>query len=226
MNRTAWLIFFLIITAADIFAIAIGNSDLRWGTKIFIVPLLMGWLISSLPLIKPAIHKWVIAALIFSWGGDVLLMLEPQNSIFFILGLVSFLVAHICYIVFFQRIKKEEKVKTNWLLILPVPVYYTLLIIFLFPHLGNLKLPVLIYGAVISTMLAFALHMQQIMYKAAGTKMMMGAILFIISDSVLAINKFYQSFGGAGIVIMLTYAFAQLLIVSGVITYIRQTSAD
>jgi uncharacterized membrane protein YhhN len=225
MNRTAWLIFFLIITTADIFAIATGNNDLRWGTKIFIVPSLVGWLISCLHVIKPHLYKWVVAALIFSWSGDVLLMLEPQNSIFFISGLVSFLIAHSCYIYFFQLVKKREKAKTNWLLIFPVLIYYSALIIFLLPHLGNLKLPVVIYGAVISSMLAFALHMRQITYKVAGTKMMMGAILFIISDSVLAFNKFYQPFAGAGIVIMLTYAFAQLLIVSGVITYIRQTAA-
>jgi uncharacterized membrane protein YhhN len=225
MNRKTWLILFFIVLAADIFAIATGNNDLRWGTKIFIVPSLVGWLISSLHVVKPHLYKWVVAALIFSWSGDVLLMLEPENSIFFILGLVSFLIAHICYIDFFQLVKKREKVKTNWLLTLPVLIYYLALIILLFPRLGNLKLPVVIYGAVISSMLAFALHMQLITNKAAGTKMMLGAILFIISDSVLAFNKFYQPFAGAGIVIMLTYAFAQLLIVSGVITYIRQTAA-
>jgi len=223
MNRTTWLIFFLIITAADVFTIETGNDSLRWFTKILIIPLLMGWLISSLSLINSKIYKWVIAALLFSWAGDILLMLESKNSIFFIFGLVSFLIAHICYIVFFQEVKKKEKIKTNWLLLLPVFIYYLSLIIFLFPHLGDLKIPVIIYGAVISTMLAFALHMQRINYRAGGTNMMLGAILFIISDSVLAINKFYQPFDVAGIIIMLTYAFAQLLIVSGVIKYARQT---
>jgi uncharacterized membrane protein YhhN len=216
-----WLILFFIITAIDLFAIASGNNDLRWFTKILIVPLLIGYLISSLALIKSRIHKWVIAALVFSWGGDVLLMLEPKNNIFFILGLVSFLIAHICYIDFFQVLKRRETIKTNWLLILPVIVYYLALIIFLFPYLGDLKLPVIIYGAVISTMLALALHMQRVKYGNAGFYMMAGAVLFIISDSVLAVNKFYKPFEWGSVITMITYAFAQLLIVIGVIKYIR-----
>jgi uncharacterized membrane protein YhhN len=226
MNRTLWLVLFFIITAADIFAITTDNDDLRWLTKPFIIPLLIGYLVSSLTLVKSKVHKWVIAALVFSWGGDVLLMLEPQNSNFFIYGLVSFLIAHICYIDFFQVVKRKEKIKTNWLFILPVLVYYAGLISLLFPYLKDLKIPVIIYGAVISTMLAFALHMLAMKYKNAAMNMMIGAVLFIASDSVLALNKFYKPFEGAGIVIMLTYAVAQLFIVAGVIKYIRASTHD
>jgi uncharacterized membrane protein YhhN len=225
MNRTSWIILFLIITAADIFAIASGNEDLRWFTKTFILPILFGFIFSSLAIIKSFVHKWVLAALVFSWIGDVLLMAEPYNSKFFIFGLISFLIAHICYIDFFQVVKKKEGVKTNLLLVLPVVVYYIALIGLLYSHLGVLKIPVIVYGAVISAMLAFALHMAFIKYKDAGGSMMLGAILFILSDSVLAINKFYQPFQYADIIIMITYAFAQLFIVLGVIKYIRKSTA-
>ena len=54
--------------------------------------------------------------------------------------------------------------------------------------------------------------------------MMTGALLFVISDSVLAVNKFYYSFEWAGVVIMLTYGLAQLFICEGAIKYI--TSID
>jgi uncharacterized membrane protein YhhN len=50
--------------------------------------------------------------------------------------------------------------------------------------------------------------------------MMTGALLFVVSDSTLAINKFYQSFEIAGVVIMLTYGLAQLFIVEGANRYI------
>jgi uncharacterized membrane protein YhhN len=226
MNRTLWLVLFFVITAADIFAIATDNDDLRWLTKPFIILLLIGYLVSSLTLVKSKVHKWVIAALVFSWGGDVLLMLEPQNSSFFIYGLVSFLIAHICYIDFFQVVKRKEKIKTNWLFVFLVLIYYVGLIVLLFSHLGELKVPVIIYGAVISTMLALALHMPAMKYKTAGMNMIIGAALFIVSDSVLAINKFYKPFEGAGVVIMFTYAFAQLLIVAGVIKYIRVSTVN
>jgi len=50
--------------------------------------------------------------------------------------------------------------------------------------------------------------------------MVAGAVLFIMSDSILAINKFYQSFEVAGLGIMLTYGMAQLFIVEGAARYI------
>ena len=221
MKRTIWLVLFIAFTAADIFLIISNIDDNRWFTKIFIMPMLAGYLIASLESNKTIIFKWTITALIFSWAGDVLLMLEPQNNIFFIFGLVAFLIAHICYINFFKIVKHKEKIRTNWLLVVPIVVYYLSLIILLFSYLGNLKLPVIIYGFVISTMFALALHMQQLSQRKAGMSMMLGAILFIISDSVLAINKFYQQFDLAGVIIMLTYALAQLLIVLGAVRYIK-----
>jgi uncharacterized membrane protein YhhN len=60
--------------------------------------------------------------------------------------------------------------------------------------------------------------------KNAGKWMMIGALLFVISDSVLAVNKFYQAFEAAGIVIMLTYGLAQFLIVEGAVRYIRSSN--
>ncbi len=91
---------------------------------------------------------------------------------------------------------------------------------FLSPYLGALKLPVRIYGIVISFMLMLAMHMLFIKNKIAGKWMMAGALLFIISDSALAINKFYQAFELADILVILTYGLAQLFIVEGASRYI------
>ena len=54
--------------------------------------------------------------------------------------------------------------------------------------------------------------------------LVIGSFLFIISDSLLAINKFYQPFGYAGIAIMLSYGIAQLLITLGAVRYITSAS--
>ncbi|MET0394586.1 MAG: lysoplasmalogenase, partial [Chitinophagaceae bacterium] len=85
---------------------------------------------------------------------------------------------------------------------------------------GPMELPVKVYGIVISSMCMLALHMPYLGNKPAGRLMMAGALLFVLSDSVLAINKFYQPFDAAGLVIMLTYGLAQLLIVQGAVSYI------
>jgi uncharacterized membrane protein YhhN len=211
------------MSAVDVFAIATGNEDLRWLTKPFIVPLLIQYLVVCARRTKSKMHKPVIAALFFSWSGDVLLMLEPQNSNFFILGLVSFLAAHIFYIIFFHRVKEKEIISTKLLLIVTVIIYYIWLIVLLYSHLGSFKIPVIVYGSAISVMLAFALHLAVLKDKKGGIYMAAGATLFVLSDSVLAMNRFYSPFEYAGIVTMLTYIFAQLLIVRGTIKYISKT---
>jgi uncharacterized membrane protein YhhN len=120
----------------------------------------------------------------------------------------------------------KEGIKSKLWLLVPVVVYYVVLISWLSPYLGDKKLPVRIYGIVISFMLLLALHMQYSRNKAAGKWMMTGAILFILSDSVLAVNKFYQSFEGAGVIIILTYGLAQLFIAEGAARYIQQLNSQ
>ena len=147
-------------------------------------------------------------------------MFQAKNEIFFLLGLASFLIAHIFYIVFFHYVRVRENVKSNpWLLVIVV-VYYAVLISWLSPFLGEMKLPVRIYGIVISIMFMLAMHMFSIKNKIAGKWMIWGALLFVISDSVLAINEFYQPFEAANVIIMLTYGLAQLFIVKGAAYYI------
>jgi uncharacterized membrane protein YhhN len=106
---------------------------------------------------------------------------------------------------------------------LAVAVYYFLLISLLSPYLGDLRFPVRLYGLVISFMFLLAMHMLYCKNKTAGLYFLAGAILFILSDSVLAINKFYRPFESAGIIIMLTYGLAQLFLATGAIRYINST---
>ena len=87
-----------------------------------------------------------------------------------------------------------------------------------------MKIPVLVYGIVISVMFLLSLHMLFVKNKEAGKLMMFGPLLFIASDSILAVNKFYEPFEYAGIAIMLTYGIAQLLITLGAVRYIISSS--
>jgi uncharacterized membrane protein YhhN len=185
------------------------------------MPLLAGYFLSEAKH-KHSLSRWILAALFFSWAGDVLLMFQEKDSLFFMLGLSAFLLAHVFYIVFFLGIKNREQVKLRPLLLVIVVVYYAGLIYLLYPKLANMQMPVMVYGVVISAMFMLAMHMMYINNKKAGRWMMMGALLFVASDSVLAVNKFYQPFDGAGIIIMLTYGLAQLFIVKGAVEYIGE----
>ncbi len=220
MKKQHWLILFSIILIADLLAVQLKHTIAEHIFKPLIVIWLLAYFILQLRSVASHLKKWIILALIFSWLGDVLLLLQDDNSIFFLLGLSAFLVAHIFYIFFFHFMRLKENVKSRWWLMLIVVIYYVLLISLLSPYLGDMKLPVRIYAVVISFMFMLALHMLFIKNKEAGLWLMTGALLFVLSDSVLAINKFYQSFEAAGVVVMTTYGLAQLFITEGAIRYI------
>lgn len=82
----------------------------------------------------------------------------------------------------------------------------------------------MIYAITISIMLCLAVHMLYLNNRRAGVFMMLGALLFVISDSVPGINKFYSAFEAAGFIIMLTYGLAQLLIVEGAARHLTSVS--
>ncbi len=222
MKSIHWIILFLITLGLHIAGMYWPLHLLEIITKPLLLLILLNWFISATNKCHFDTKKWVTLALCFSWLGDVLLMFQSRSSMFFLLGLSAFLIAHIFYIIFFHKIKVAEGVKSKGFLLLPVVVYYAVLIAVLYPYLADMKVPVPVYGLVISFMLLLALHMLFIRNRKAGQLMTAGAILFVISDSALAINKFYQPFEASGFVIMLTYGLAQLFIVFGAIHYIAK----
>ena len=224
MKKRCWIILFLIVLLTDLFAVYTNNETLRYITKPLLMPLLIVFFIFQTKDFASSLKKWIVLALVFSWAGDVLLMFESTNSNFFIFGLVAFLIAHIFYILFYENVIRKEGLSKNYWWFLPVIIYYIALIYILSPNLGDMKLPVRIYGIVISYMLIKALQTGGIKNFGAATLMIAGAVLFITSDSILAINKFYEPFEYAGIAIMLTYGIAQLLITLGAVRYITSTS--
>jgi uncharacterized membrane protein YhhN len=219
-----WLIFFAVAMGADLVGVYLKNETLVYAAKPIVVLALVAYFVSTTAGIKTGLKKLIIAALFFSWLGDVLLMFESFNKNYFLFGLTAFLIAHLFYIFFFSKIKNEEKIDLKGSIIVLVAVYYTGLILLLYAHLGEMKIPVIVYGLIISIMLMLALHMLYIKNKKAGKLMMNGALLFVTSDSILAINKFLQPFEFAGIFTMLTYGLAQLLITLGAVQYLSYTS--
>jgi uncharacterized membrane protein YhhN len=226
MKKKFWIFLFAVVLLGDIIGIQLADNLLQTIFKPLIIPVLIGYFDAQVKIITTGLAKWILFALLFSLLGDVLLMFQEKKAIFFLLGLSSFLIAHIFYIIFFNGIWLAQKIKNNSLIVAVVLVYYAVLMILLLPYLGDMKLPVMIYGLVISYMLMMAMNMLFIKNKKAGQWMVTGAFLFVLSDSTLAINKFYQPFEAASVLIMLTYGLAQLFIVEGAIRYITSTDKE
>lgn len=224
MNKQGLVILFFFLLAADIIGVETNVDWLQYFSKPLLMPVLALYFVISTAHYSNHFKKWILAALLFSWAGDILLMFQEKITDFFLFGLSAFLVAHIFYIIFFHSIRVKEGIKGKLLLFIPVAVYYAVLIMWLSPYLGDMQMPVTIYGIVISFMLMLALHMTLIRNKKAGNLMVLGALFFVVSDSVLAVNKFLQPFVPASFVIMSTYGLAQYLIVKGACRYIRSVT--
>ena len=221
MKKTIWIILFALVLLIDLVAVYLNNESVRFITKPLLMPLLAIYLLQQTSSATSSLKVWIFLALFFSWVGDILLLFEERGSNFFLFGLSAFLVAQVFYIVFFHNIRMREYIRGNALLLLLVIVYYSILVSVLSPYLGNMRLPVRIYGVVLSFMVMLAMHTMLGKNKKAALWMMMGAILFVTSDSLLAFNKFFSSFNYAGLIIMLTYGLAQLFITVGAVKYIN-----
>jgi uncharacterized membrane protein YhhN len=150
--------------------------------------------------------RWLlVAALVFSLVGDVML---PAH---FIPGLVSFLVAHLCYIALFRQDAPwfASRKALAGTLIAAAAMYAVL-----FPHLAPvLKIAVAIYAAVIACMAAQAIGRVAVLKDVNAIGVAAGALVFMLSDSLLAIDKFAAPLPMAQFLVLATYYVAQVLIV-------------
>ena len=147
----------------------------------------------------------VVAGLVCSLAGDVFLML-PRDR--FVAGLVSFLFAHLFYIAAFTL----DGVHVRGWTAVPLLLYGARMLRLLWPRLGKLKAPVVIYVVVILSMALQASSRWLAVGSWGSAAACAGALLFVASDSALAWRRFRGEFGGAQAVILGTYFAAQWLI--------------
>ncbi|HKR01033.1 MAG TPA: lysoplasmalogenase [Pyrinomonadaceae bacterium] len=148
----------------------------------------------------------IIAGLLFSLAGDIFLMLPTDR---FMEGLLSFFVAHLFYI---AALTYESGPELSILSAVPFLIYGSQMLRVLWPHLGKLRLPVMAYMLVILLMGWTAASRRLLTDQEGSLLSFIGALLFIASDSVLAIDKFKGRLRSAQLIILSTYFMAQWLI--------------
>lgn len=201
-------ILLLIAFAADLFFVYQNQNAPRFFTKTLLVPLLiLICLLETKPLshskTQPLNHLF-LTGLIFSFFGDLFLLFKWG----FLPGLGSFLLAHFFYIFCFTKLTVRKHLP---ILAVGLLVYVTVLIFYLFPYLKEMKIPVIIYGVVIAAMLYFAV-------RTTNKNLILGAVLFVISDTVLAINLFVKETAVLSMTVMITYISAQWFLVKGLLS--------
>lgn len=210
--------------AVEIFANLTKSATLQYFSKpSLMLILLVYYAINSKKL--AAVKYLIILALVFSWLGDVLLLVDKQTKSLFVYGLGAFLIAHLFYIFYFRQIRQTNRPGKlpNALIFVAIATYSLALFGFIAPLVKNLLVPVGIYALVISTMLGASIAAFDFGKQAFGKICVLGTLFFIVSDSILAINRFAAPFEYAPGFIMLTYALAQLLIAEGSLRNLRET---
>jgi uncharacterized membrane protein YhhN len=197
-----------------------NNIQLRNFSKPLIVVVLLAWLYLSTNL-KGRFHKRIFTGLIFALAGDIFLMLQTNRPVFFIYGLIAFLLCHIFYIRAFTLDHKSNPNYKNPYFLWAVgafAIFCSGLFFYLQPRLGVMQFPVLMYAIIITFMAIMAVNRYGKVNIFSFKLMLYGALFFLLSDSALAVNKFAQPIPQAGALIMATYMIAQYLMVYGTIT--------
>lgn len=222
-KKAGWLIIFFVASTVEMMANLMAWDDVH----LFAKPLIMLSLIAHYYVHSPVRSMLFVGALFFCWAGDVLLIFQAKNGLFFIGGLIAFLIGHVIYILCYRQLmiadKSKEMLGTQKVRFsLPIILAGSGLVVVLYPVLGDLRVPVMVYALVLMLMALNALFRFGRTNTASFALIFSGAICFMISDSVLAINKFLQPFSGAGVLIMFTYCLAQYLIVAGALAHERE----
>lgn len=213
---------FILVSIAELISQAVDLPSLHTITKPLLMIALIAYYITSVK--REEISRIVMLALAFSWLGDVLLMFQPKGELFFIGGLLAFLVAHLYYIFTYRQFMSEDASKAllgvqRFRYSFPIILAGTGLITVLYSHLGGLKIPVIIYALVLVLMVINALFRFGRTSLSSFAMVFFGATLFMISDSMIAINKFLMPVAYSGFWIMLTYITAQYLIIEGLLRH-------
>lgn len=216
------LIGFGVVALGELVGLVMDNYDVQLVCKPLIMITLGIYYAASVD--REHRSTALLAAIVFSLAGDVLMLLAKDAENYFVLGLGSFLIAHIFYILTYRQHRGENS--PNELqgvqrirLAFPVILAGTGLVVVLYPLLGGLRVPVVLYAIVLVTMVLQALFRFGRTEALSFWLVFAGALLFMLSDSLIAIHKFMMPVGHAELWIMSTYMAGQFLIVRGLLEH-------
>ncbi len=163
------------------------------------------------PAIEITYKLFIVSGLLLSLIGDIFLIFPDK---YFKYGLIAFLIGHIFYILAFTMTSGFHF--TFWVF-LPIAILVILYLRIIIPYSGKMKIPIIIYIIVIMSMVLMAVERFHSLPTLGTFLAAIGAVLFMISDATLALNKFRKPFFSAEMIILSTYFTAQWLLALSVI---------
>jgi len=206
MNKIIPLIAFVLFSLIDFYGIYLEKQLMVNFAKPMLMITLFWYYYSN----TKQLNKYFVLGLFFSFLGDLLLL--GTGEVYFIFGLLFFLIAHVFYIIMVLRLIPARKPKDFIIAGVPFLLLFLVLMNVLFAGLGSMKIPVIIYAMTIS----FFGIVSLLLYLQSKTKisllLLVGVLIFISSDTILALNLFYKTQSFYPLLIMMTYVLAQYLI--------------
>ena len=207
---------YLIILIAHCTVIYMDLSVWRFYTKLLLIPILLILFLISYTGIKTGKRFFLpIIALLGAFMGDLLLAFDGAQ--FFLLGMIGFMITHICNSMYFYSLNKIHlKIATHakWAMLV-LSLVCSLIIFLIKENSGTFFLPIIVYMILIAIMAILSANLaDSIKYNHPAVHYFIpGAILFVLSDGLLAINKFNLQDPKLDIFVMLTYGLAHLYLV-------------
>jgi uncharacterized membrane protein YhhN len=205
MKKKQLIFLYFLILFAEIISVEKCSLYGMFALKPLLMPILAS-IVFRFSAIESKSKMLILVAIFFAWLGVILMFSDPN---LFVFGLGAFLVTHFLYI--FMFVKNIELPKVHSLLLLLIPIVFFKLILSYVP--ADFKIPVIIYFSVITTMAALASFRN--LNLVGNKEIFAGAILFVISDAILAYNKFVIPLPFSTLFVMSTYGIGQFFIVSG-----------
>jgi len=218
------LILFVLISLVYFIGEFLPSKSIIYATKPLLMIALMAYFYFATKEHPSSFRFWIIIGLLFSFGGDTLLMFvesDPKAQIFFLLGLASFLLAHLAYLFAFIKYPSTQKgfVKKRPIWVIPFLLLLIIFLTYLWPDLpGDFRIPVFLYACAIIAMALGSLNLKGKIADPIAQTILIGALLFVFSDAIIALNKFKTaqlSIPEPRLMIMIPYLVGQYLIAKG-----------
>lgn len=205
----ATLVAYGLLSLTNVVAVGAGASGLSNVTQWLLIPTLAaGFLLLPPrgPAPLPRLRTATLTGLAFSWLGDVLPDLVP-SGVSFLAMVGAFLCAQVAFSVGFWPMRGESLLRRP--AVLGYAVVYLALMAACLPGAGSLRVPVLVYGLVLTTMAVLA--------TGVGLRTGVGGLVFMLSDALIALGEFrHWDSRPLSVAVMATYAVAEVLLVMGV----------
>ena len=210
---------YLLIVLLVLIGTVTGSDWLNYPVK----PFMLIWIaLFFLIMTKPQPYRWlVILAFFFSWAGDMFLMFGDKSEMWFFAGVGAFFLSQVTYILVFRKFsigKGKGFIVRKPIWVLPFLIYLIGVYLFLYPSLEGIMKPVVaLYAISLIGMSVGAFNRIGLTDRGSCWLLFGGSVFFVISDTLLAFNKFAAPIPNEGFYVLATYMLAQYWIMMGLL---------